>query len=220
MTTTRAPPRHGRDRQCANWLSPGASRIRAGMDDSAGCPATARGSVAARDRAGVTLEARAVERPSDGAAELGDEQSAIRLERHRRDEVLALADRERVAQARPRFDVPHGRGRVPRADGEQPSVGRDGELGGGPARRDQAGSSVGQAEVDSWAPRRPNERTRLPPASSGPPTGRNILAAFQGLGITNTATGIVLDRLTPIQRRILELLQVQPPWPEQEFLAA
>jgi transposase len=60
----------------------------------------------------------------------------------------------------------------------------------------------------------------LPEGRSGPPTGRNILAAFQGLGITYTASGIVLDRLTPTQRRILELLEIQPPWPEQGSLAA
>jgi Domain of unknown function (DUF4277)/Transposase DDE domain len=60
----------------------------------------------------------------------------------------------------------------------------------------------------------------LPEGRSGPPTGRNILAAFQGLGLTHTANRIVLDRLTPTQRRILELLQIEPPWPEQESLAA
>lgn len=50
---------------------------------------------------------------------------------------------------------------------------------------------------------------------SARPTGRNIFAAFQGLGLTYTAHGIVLDRLTPTQRRILELLDVPVPWPEQ-----
>lgn len=52
------------------------------------------------------------------------------------------------------------------------------------------------------------------------PTGRSILAAFQGLGLTYTPQGIVLDRLTGTQRRILELLEIEPPWPEQEELAA
>jgi len=47
------------------------------------------------------------------------------------------------------------------------------------------------------------------------PTGRNVLAAFQGLGLTYTADGIVLDRLTATQRRILELLDVELPWPER-----
>jgi transposase len=60
----------------------------------------------------------------------------------------------------------------------------------------------------------------LPEGRSGPPTGRNTLAAFQGLGLTYTASGIVLDRLTPTQRRILELLKIDPPWPEQGTLAA
>jgi transposase len=60
----------------------------------------------------------------------------------------------------------------------------------------------------------------LPEGRSGPPTGRAILAAFQGLGLTYTASGIVLDRLTETQRRILELLEIEPPWPEQKRLAA
>jgi hypothetical protein len=30
----------------------------------------------------------------------------------------------------------------------------------------------------------------------------------------------VLDRLTPTQRRILELLEIDVPWPEQELQAA
>jgi hypothetical protein len=56
----------------------------------------------------------------------------------------------------------------------------------------------------------------LPEGRAAKPTGRNILAAFQGLGITHTANGARLDRLTHTQRRILELLDIQPPWPEQE----
>jgi hypothetical protein len=52
------------------------------------------------------------------------------------------------------------------------------------------------------------------------PTGRSILAAFQGLGLTYTRQGIFLDRLTQTQRRILELLEIDPPWPEQGELAA
>jgi hypothetical protein len=47
------------------------------------------------------------------------------------------------------------------------------------------------------------------------PTGRNILATFQGLGLTYTHDGIRLDRLTPTQHQILELLEIQPPWPQQ-----
>ena len=52
------------------------------------------------------------------------------------------------------------------------------------------------------------------------PTGRNILAAFQGLGLTYTRQGIVLDQLTHTQRRILELLEIELPWPEPGELAA
>ncbi len=59
----------------------------------------------------------------------------------------------------------------------------------------------------------------LPEGRSAKPTGRNILAAFQGLGLTYTHDGIQLDRLTHTQRRILELLEIQPPWPEQRPLA-
>jgi transposase len=55
----------------------------------------------------------------------------------------------------------------------------------------------------------------LPEGRAAKPTGRNILAAFQGLGITHTTTGPRLDRLTHTQRRILDLLEIQPPWPEQ-----
>jgi hypothetical protein len=55
----------------------------------------------------------------------------------------------------------------------------------------------------------------LPEGRAATPTGRNILAAFQGLGLTYTHTGIQLDRLTDTQQHILELLQIQPPWPQQ-----
>ena len=55
----------------------------------------------------------------------------------------------------------------------------------------------------------------LPEGRAAIPTGANILAAFQGLGLTYTPDGIRLDRLTHTQRRILDLLQIQPPWPEQ-----
>lgn len=56
----------------------------------------------------------------------------------------------------------------------------------------------------------------LPEGRAAIPTGANILAAFQGLGLTYTQTGIRIDRLTHTQRRILELLQIKPPWPEQD----
>ena len=55
----------------------------------------------------------------------------------------------------------------------------------------------------------------LPEGRAARPTGRTILSAFQGLGLTYTPGGIVLDRLTATQRRILELLEVRIPWPEQ-----
>jgi Domain of unknown function (DUF4277)/Transposase DDE domain len=60
----------------------------------------------------------------------------------------------------------------------------------------------------------------LPEGRAAKPTGRNILAAFQGLGLTYTRDGIVLDRLTHTQQRLLELLEIQPPWPQQADLAA
>jgi hypothetical protein len=55
----------------------------------------------------------------------------------------------------------------------------------------------------------------LPEGRAAKPTGRNILAAFQGLGLTYTHTGIQLDPLTDTQQHILDLLQIQPPWPTQ-----
>lgn len=54
----------------------------------------------------------------------------------------------------------------------------------------------------------------LPEGRSAMPTGRSILAAFQGLEMTYTEDGPMLDRLTCTQRRILELLKITPPWPE------
>jgi Domain of unknown function (DUF4277)/Transposase DDE domain len=55
----------------------------------------------------------------------------------------------------------------------------------------------------------------LPENRAARPTGRNALGAFQGLSLTYTRAGIRLDRLTHTQRRVLELLQITPPWPEQ-----
>ena len=55
----------------------------------------------------------------------------------------------------------------------------------------------------------------LPENRAAKPTGRNVLTTFQGLGLTYTHTGIRLDQLTHTQRRVLELLQITPPWPEQ-----
>ncbi|MDP9136070.1 MAG: IS1634 family transposase [Actinomycetota bacterium] len=56
----------------------------------------------------------------------------------------------------------------------------------------------------------------LPEGRAAIPTGRNILAAFQGLGLTYTHDGIRLDRLTATQRQVLELLDITAPWPEQD----
>lgn len=56
----------------------------------------------------------------------------------------------------------------------------------------------------------------LPEGRAARPTGRNILAAFQGLGLTYTRDGMVIDRLTRTQRRILQLLKVPVPWPERQ----
>ncbi len=55
----------------------------------------------------------------------------------------------------------------------------------------------------------------LPEGRAARPTGRSILAAFQGLGLTYTTEGIVLDRLTVTQRQILDALGVPLPWPER-----
>jgi hypothetical protein len=55
----------------------------------------------------------------------------------------------------------------------------------------------------------------LPEGRSARPTGRNILTAFQGLGLTYTPTGIQLDTLTDTQQAILELLEIKLPWPTQ-----
>jgi hypothetical protein len=59
----------------------------------------------------------------------------------------------------------------------------------------------------------------LPEGRAARPTGRNILAAFQGLSLTYTHTGIQLDPLTDTQQHILDLLEIQPPWPTQQDLA-
>lgn len=56
----------------------------------------------------------------------------------------------------------------------------------------------------------------LPEGRLARPTGANILAAFQGLDLTYTHHGIELDPLTPTQQRILELLEIQPPWPQRD----
>src|SRR5229473_1573096 len=42
-----------------------------------------------------------------------------------------------------------------------------------------------------------------------------ILPAFDGLQLTYTPAGIVLDHLSPVQRQILALLNIPLPWPEK-----
>jgi hypothetical protein len=55
----------------------------------------------------------------------------------------------------------------------------------------------------------------LPEGRAAKPTGRNILAAFQHLGLTHTPGGPVLDRLSHTQQTILDLLGIPLPWPQQ-----
>jgi Domain of unknown function (DUF4277)/Transposase DDE domain len=59
----------------------------------------------------------------------------------------------------------------------------------------------------------------LPEARLAKPTGANILSAFQGLDLTYTHRGIELDPLTPTQQLILDLLNIQPPWPQRGEVA-
>jgi transposase len=56
----------------------------------------------------------------------------------------------------------------------------------------------------------------LPEGRHAKPTGANTLAAFQGLHLTYTHRGPELDPLTPTQQRILDLLHIQPPWPQPD----
>jgi uncharacterized protein DUF4277/DDE family transposase len=55
----------------------------------------------------------------------------------------------------------------------------------------------------------------LPEGRAAVPTARAALAAFDGLHLTYTPAGIVLDRLTPVQRTILAHLDIPLPWPEK-----
>jgi hypothetical protein len=55
----------------------------------------------------------------------------------------------------------------------------------------------------------------LPEGRAAKPTARAILAAFDGLCLTYTSTGIILDQLTQVQRTILALLNIPLPWPEK-----
>jgi len=55
----------------------------------------------------------------------------------------------------------------------------------------------------------------LPEQRDAVPTARAVLAAFTDLHATYTSSaGLVLDRLTPVQRRILAHLDIPLPWPE------
>lgn len=55
----------------------------------------------------------------------------------------------------------------------------------------------------------------LPEGREANPTGRALLSAFQGLGVTYTEQGLRLDPLTKTQRRILQLLKINLAWPER-----
>jgi hypothetical protein len=55
----------------------------------------------------------------------------------------------------------------------------------------------------------------LPEHRAAIPTARAILAAFDGLHLTYTPAGIVLDQLTQVQRTILACLNIPLPWPEK-----
>jgi len=55
----------------------------------------------------------------------------------------------------------------------------------------------------------------LPEGRAAIPTARAVLAAFDGLHLTYTPAGIVLDHLTPVQRTILAHLDIPLPWPEK-----
>lgn len=55
----------------------------------------------------------------------------------------------------------------------------------------------------------------LPEGRAAKPTARAALAAFDGLSVTYTSNGLILDRLTQVQRIILALLGIPLPWPEQ-----
>jgi hypothetical protein len=55
----------------------------------------------------------------------------------------------------------------------------------------------------------------LPENRAAIPTARAALAAFDGLHLTYTPAGPVLDHLTSIQRTILALLNIPLPWPEK-----
>ena len=55
----------------------------------------------------------------------------------------------------------------------------------------------------------------LPEGRAARPTARAALAAFDGLHLTYTPAGIVVDHLSQVQRHILALLNIPLPWPEK-----
>ncbi len=55
----------------------------------------------------------------------------------------------------------------------------------------------------------------LPEGRGAKPTARVAITAFDGLSATYTKGGLVLDRLTQVQRVILALLGISLPWPEK-----
>ena len=55
----------------------------------------------------------------------------------------------------------------------------------------------------------------LPEGRAAKPTARAALSAFDGLEATYTPNGLVLDRLSQVQRIILALLDIPLPWPER-----
>lgn len=55
----------------------------------------------------------------------------------------------------------------------------------------------------------------LPEGRAAKPTARAALTAFDGLEVTYSANGLVLDQLSQVQRLILALLNIPLPWPER-----
>jgi hypothetical protein len=55
----------------------------------------------------------------------------------------------------------------------------------------------------------------LPEGRAAKPTAPAALAAFDGLTVSYTANGRVLDPLQPVPRVILALLDIPLPWPER-----
>jgi transposase len=73
-----------------------------------------------------------------------------------------------------------------------------------------------EADLRRWLPTGQQQLPGLlPEGRAAKPTGRNILAAFDGLSFTYTTTGPALDKLTPTQRQILALLDIPLPWIEK-----